>query len=303
MNDERTYDGRPSGADPFAAAAAEPAAGQAPAPAAPAVPTVPAGWYPDPAESTLIRWWDGVTWTDHRAPAGQTLGAAANPTTAAPPKRRSLLKVALGTFAVLMVLGIVASGLTQVMEGVRGPSDPGEVQFHMAEPVPTTWTAIDAMSGAASVAHDPTWTSLDELVDLQAYAQEMNGKSPFQYTVDGAWMSAGDMMTGAETITVVSTTDVTGAEGIRDYAEGVLEGSSEQFDSVLQTSAGVFETSGGQRGYLIRFEAEQFGVPLDGAIGVVASAHGYTTVQHFGGEHIEPGQSAFEAMLNSIELR
>jgi len=37
-------------------------------------PPTPAGWYPDPEDSGGLRYWDGVTWTEHR-----------NPTQAAPP--------------------------------------------------------------------------------------------------------------------------------------------------------------------------------------------------------------------------
>ena len=30
---------------------------------------VPAGWYPDPRDSSWQRWWDGVGWTEHAVPA------------------------------------------------------------------------------------------------------------------------------------------------------------------------------------------------------------------------------------------
>ena len=31
--------------------------------------TTPAGWYPDPTDSTRNRWWDGMQWTENYAPA------------------------------------------------------------------------------------------------------------------------------------------------------------------------------------------------------------------------------------------
>lgn len=42
----------------------------------------PPGWYPDAAGTT--RWWDGVRWTEHTAPAAQ-LGAGAHPPFASTP--------------------------------------------------------------------------------------------------------------------------------------------------------------------------------------------------------------------------
>ncbi len=39
---------------------------------------VPAGWYQDPANPSNVRWWNGITWTDHveAKPAGQQAAAA-----------------------------------------------------------------------------------------------------------------------------------------------------------------------------------------------------------------------------------
>jgi hypothetical protein len=30
--------------------------------------STPAGWYPDPQQAATLRYWDGTTWTMHRAP-------------------------------------------------------------------------------------------------------------------------------------------------------------------------------------------------------------------------------------------
>lgn len=36
---------------------------------------VPAGWYDDPASVRLVRWWNGIAWTEHtRAKPGYESG-------------------------------------------------------------------------------------------------------------------------------------------------------------------------------------------------------------------------------------
>ncbi len=45
-----------------------PAASTAQPPPPPPPPGIPAGWYPDADNDTLLRYWDGQTWTDHTAP-------------------------------------------------------------------------------------------------------------------------------------------------------------------------------------------------------------------------------------------
>jgi Protein of unknown function (DUF2510) len=37
--------------------------------------TPPVGWYPETAESTMLRWWDGTAWTDHTMDPEQDVAA------------------------------------------------------------------------------------------------------------------------------------------------------------------------------------------------------------------------------------
>jgi hypothetical protein len=48
-----------------------PGAAPPPPPPPPPPPSVPAGWYPDADNATLLRYWDGSTWTENTAPKPQ----------------------------------------------------------------------------------------------------------------------------------------------------------------------------------------------------------------------------------------
>ncbi|HEY6531962.1 MAG TPA: AIM24 family protein [Acidimicrobiales bacterium] len=48
--------------------------------------TTPADWYPDPSDSSLLRYWDGSAWTEHTAPAPVAQPAPAAPAPPAEPE-------------------------------------------------------------------------------------------------------------------------------------------------------------------------------------------------------------------------
>lgn len=69
--------------------------------------TPPAGWYPDPSEPSVVRWWDGTQWTHHVQPAPQP-----EPVSSAPSwlNNRTAIAAVIGLVAILTGLFLVLGG-------------------------------------------------------------------------------------------------------------------------------------------------------------------------------------------------
>lgn len=82
--------------------------------------TTPPGWYPDPNNAALQRWWDGTTWTEHTAPATGASGSAV--ATGAPSGKKvpaGIFGILLGAFGVhKFYLGYTTEGLIMVLVSV-----------------------------------------------------------------------------------------------------------------------------------------------------------------------------------------
>lgn len=72
-------------------------------------PQVPAGWYGDPHDATMLRYWDGAAWTEHTAPAVRQ----PSPTTVAtaPARKRLSTGAIIGIVVGAVVLVLVVVGV------------------------------------------------------------------------------------------------------------------------------------------------------------------------------------------------
>lgn len=82
-------------------------------------PTPGAGWFPDPTDSAAgrLRWWDGVAWTDHYAPAYATTAA-----TPPAPRRSSAPLIAGLVGAVLLIVVVVAAAAVVIAREADEPA-------------------------------------------------------------------------------------------------------------------------------------------------------------------------------------
>lgn len=120
----------------------------------------PAGWYPDPSGAPVMRWWDGVTWTEQTAP----MSAPTSMATPAPPQKVVLQRNPYGSVAAVLavvallipfntalfvqpwnvvILGFIASGVA-IWVGMLGVKRSREI------PVGRTASAFGVAGGIAS---------------------------------------------------------------------------------------------------------------------------------------------------------
>ncbi|KGH44742.1 hypothetical protein IN07_22495 [Modestobacter caceresii] len=150
----------------------------------------PAGWYPDPdGASGLVRWWNGLTWSDVTTPAGPgvTVGRPfeappaqdppsswdswASPEPARP--RRNPLLLGLGGF--LLVLVLVLAGLLIGSSGTD-PEPDDEAPVAAAAPAPGqefppgTVRIIDEAAGISYPFLGAGWFEWDRGVQLEMAA-------------------------------------------------------------------------------------------------------------------------------------
>ncbi|MGY1745340.1 DUF2510 domain-containing protein [Blastococcus sp. SYSU D00695] len=132
----------------------------------PGEPSAPAGWYPDPDGAPgMVRWWNGVGWSDVTTPAGPGVAVQSLPTTTvappptsppagaqAPAPRRGGLAWGLGLGALALVVVVVIA----VLVGRGGSGSVGAAPVTDEPPVssgpafpPGTVRIVDQAAGIA----------------------------------------------------------------------------------------------------------------------------------------------------------
>ncbi|MFF8658501.1 DUF2510 domain-containing protein [Streptomyces huasconensis] len=179
--------------------------------------TPPPGWYPDPNQPAVERWWDGTAWTEHRrtpghaqaAPVRQGFGPAPDPaaTAAMAPAASSgggrAKVIALAAAGVVLVTAIV-TGVVVLGKDDGDPRAGGPAPSPSATTGPTP-TATATESKSASPTSDP-----NVLVD------DLNGIT--LPVIDG-WEKAEGVINDEPTLQTPDTFDCPGDPGLCRYGE------------------------------------------------------------------------------------
>ncbi|MDN4477998.1 DUF2510 domain-containing protein [Demequina sp. SYSU T00039] len=259
----------------------------------PALP--PAGWYSDPAQAGMQRYWDGAAWTQHR----QSQPAAS--ASAAPPRRRGrvVLAVVGGIAAVAVVGSLVYSGVTQAIAGVTGSAGDSRA---LTAAAPATGVEVPVMGGRGTITLDPSWEDISEVSGTDAMEAQIVEETGIDSQVAGAWLLAGDLVDGGVALLAYSAGDVGGPSAPRIEAHAFLQSSTAGIDDVVVTSEGAVTTAAGLDGYIIEYGFPLYGIQLTNAIGVVVEGSSVMIVSTNGNDELGSGVAELESVLNSLTL-
>ncbi|MEU7577629.1 DUF2510 domain-containing protein [Streptomyces sp. NPDC041068] len=187
----------------------------------------PPGWYPDPHQPSVERWWDGSAWTEHRrapenaqvAPEQQGFGPPQATTSVMPVASAGgggRAKVIALTVAAAVLVGAIVTGAVVLGEDDGDPEG--------GSPAPTTPAATSPTPSATekSASPSPTDTDPNTLVD------DLNG---ITIPVPKGWEKDDDTIGGGATIQTPDIVDCPGDSGL--CREGTVTSS---------TSTGTDET-------------------------------------------------------------
>ncbi|MFI7319389.1 DUF2510 domain-containing protein [Streptomyces venezuelae] len=174
-------------------------------------PPTPPGWYPDPHQPSVERWWDGSAWTEHRrtpeyaqtAPAQQGFGPPQATTSVMPVASGGgggrAKAVALGVAGVVLVGAIVAGAVT-LTGGDDDPQGGTPAPSTSAKDGPTPVASKDEESKSPTADPDP-----DTLVD------DLNG---ITLPVPKGWEKDDDSFGSGATIQTPDIVDCPGDPGL-----------------------------------------------------------------------------------------
>ncbi len=263
----------------------------------------PAGYYPDPEQPGMMRWWDGTAWTQQRVPAGPS---TPTPAPVSAPRRRlgtgAIVGIVLGSLALVALLSVGASVLlTRIVDTTQDAINGGEGRVLEAS-VPDDWAEFSVMDERGTIAIDPAWEDISEYFGLEAALSQASVPAGVTFNESGAWLLAGDLTNGGVSLTVTSVADVGGTSTARIEAQAYIRGNTEGLDGVEITSEGPITTSAGASGYMMTYEAPYLGEQLTGAVGVIVDGSSQLLVGAFGSEALGSGLTELETVLNSLTL-
>ena len=263
----------------------------------------PAGWYPDPSEPTVQRWWDGEHWTSdtaNRAAAGPSPSRARR----SPWKIAAIAGTAAAVLAIAVGLGVSAIDDlfdARLAERDTAPATRPERALPPAQPDLTGWSSAVVLGGGGLIGYDPAWPDMyDAIGGDQIEARAATDGDDI--SVDGAWLISGDAQTGGTLLVVHSARHVADSVDARTDAHRFAESSAGDPTEVTIVAESAVSTGPGYDGWEILYEFPYQGSTVSAVLILISDEDNQVYILASGDEAHTPAVDTVELVANTLSL-
>lgn len=164
------------------------------------------------------------------------------------------------------------------------------------------WASASILAGAGTLAYDPSWTDVAELMGDDESLTELSEITGGSGALDGLWIIDGDLLGSGVMLMAFSAADVGAETDAELELHAFVEASTEEGQTLTTLSEEPVRTAHGLSGHVGEYRLTMDGQSMLVNVGVMVEGEQQVYLYTMGSEEFPGAITDLEAMMNSLTV-